>query len=119
MKAYPSYQNHVKSEIKTIKPKTADSIDLSKLHGDRRTERKGNKSIRRYDEVVFTDLEGACDYLQYFSGCIDSEAILNIKGPFANLLYTFTHIEEGKESEDERRVSCDTNHNMFRLLFQI
>ncbi len=109
MKAVPSFQNHVKSDIDSddvefVNPKTKDSIDFSKSYGDRRKARK-TRSGRRYDPVFFVDLEGSADYVKLLSNCVDEDAILNIKGAFANLHYTFTLIEDSTESNNQRRVS--------------
>ena len=126
MQAIPSYQNHVKSDIKTVKsikfnpqsinPEstvTADSIDYvnTTYNGRReaRKKKKNNKKARRFDPVNLIDLEAVADYVYHFSKCVDPEAILNIKGPFANLHYTFQVIEQSEEStessNEQRRVS--------------
>lgn len=114
MKAIPSFQNHVKpAPDKSVYKKTAESIDFTKLYCVRRSERKANinKSARRYDPVFFVDLPGSADYVKYFSDCVDEDAVLNIKGPFADLHYTFKLIEPSTENADpptERLESADS-----------
>lgn len=109
MKATPSFQCHIKSEDR--KPKLevydSDTIDLTKQYGDRRVDRKmaSTKHIRRTDEVIFIDLPGSYDYDAYFQDCLDPKLQLMIKGPFANLHWSFTAIDEIRRAEFyERRV---------------
>lgn len=101
MKAIPSFQNHVKHDPNKPVNKTTDSIDYTKLYSVRRSARKANinKSKRRYDPVFFVDLPGSADYVNYFSDCVD-DVVLNIKGPFADLHYTFKLIEPNTESAE-------------------
>lgn len=103
MKSQPSYQCHFKEDVKLdIKSKPKDVIDLTKEHGERRIERKAERSKRRTDQVNFVDLPVVCDYDLFFKDCIDSKLCLNVKGPMANLWYSFTAIEG--ETPELRRV---------------
>lgn len=109
MKAQPSFKCHVVdlTDLNTdSKPniKSDETIDLDKLVGDRRVERKANnKRIqRRTDPVRFVDLKGTADYEAFFSPHLDPKLTLNTKGPFANLFWSFSKLEEDKS---ERRVS--------------
>ena len=114
MKAIPSFQNYVKSEDKKVKSEykkvdwAKETIDLTKPHGLRRVERKefSRKNARGTDEVFFVDLPGTYDYDAYFASCLDPKLSLMIKGPFANLHWTFHALDEKKEKEwTGRRVS--------------
>ena len=117
MKAKASFQCHSESDSK-VKIKLLDTsnpvvdltldsgIDLTKSHSERRAERKGLKTIRRTDEVVFVDLHGSADYDDFFVKYIDPHIRLNVKGPFANLWWGFTRVDEIRESS-ERRVSIN------------
>ena len=115
MQAKQSFQCHpVKSDPDSksknnIKP---DLIDLSKTYEERRDERKSGKVIRRTDEVFFVDLPGTANYDKFLAKYIDPEIKLNVKGPFANLWWAFTRINETRESI-EWRVSI---HKLITLL---
>lgn len=118
MKAAPSFQCHVKSEshVKSEDKVESDdkkidwaneTIDLTKEYGDRRLERKkfSEKNKSSGDEVIFVDLPGTYDYDAYFKECYDPKLQMFIKGPFSNLHWTFTAVDEiREEASTDRRV---------------
>jgi hypothetical protein len=42
-------------------------------------------------------LAGTSDYDSFFVKCIDSQIKLNIKGPFANLFWSFKYLDEVRD----------------------
>lgn len=106
MKAQPSYQCNVKADIKPSLEDVSDGIDLSKCHGERREDRKNKQKLikRRTDDIHFVDLPGTANYDDFFNEFIDDKLSLNIKGPFANLFWKFSVVNEAMETSNERRV---------------
>lgn len=102
MKPFPSWSSGLKKEA----GKPRDEIDLTVDHGSRRVDRKkpSNQSERRTDPFHFVDLHGSYDYDAYYAPCFDEKLKLNIKGPFANLHWTFSSFE----SDSNRRVVTET-----------
>ena len=99
MQPYPSRQCHFKTEDSKSEVKVKqipNAIDLTISRGERRLSRKisNAKQPSRKDQVRVVDLPGTADYDIYFSECIDENIKLNIKGPFSNLYWSFTGIDE-------------------------
>jgi len=66
-----------------------DLIDLKDSYEGRRVKRKNVKAPRRKDPVEFVDLPGASDYDSFFAPCFPDDLSLNMKGPMANLFFSF------------------------------
>ena len=106
MKPHPSWSSGLKKEKGNKDDKPSEAIDLTLDHGSRRVDRKksSNQNERRTDPFHFKDLPGSYDYDAYYAPCFDEKLKLNIKGPFANLHWTFSSFE----SDSNRRVVTET-----------
>ena len=116
MKSQPSFQCHVKTDttLNTVSKScstnitnvvsrlsTNDVIDLTKEHGERRTDRKSSKILRRTDMVYFVDLLVSCDYDEYFLGTsIDPKIKLNT----SNVCASMGMNEERFRTENEEMI---------------
>ena len=109
MKHIPSYQCYVNPDERT--------------YDDRRLDRKAfSQNQRRRDECFFVDLPGTYDYDHYFMNNIDPKTKLNIKGPFANLHWSFKVVNERQSNEETespttRRVRLQSDLLNTRNLF--
>ena len=105
MENFPSYDNSfqkaesesLKKIQETRKPSTVASDPSSTkepskneaYYGHRHIAKQGKIQVRRFDPVYVKEVRSVSDYVRFFEGTMHPKLQLHIKGPLANLCFSF------------------------------